>query len=88
MIIDMVSNILANGLNGLPDPTKEREKRDRALALEFVRLKEVRGAVQRIALDSGVNDRTVYRAIARQLEWARAAFEVTDAPASEAAPQT
>ena len=72
MIIDMASISATFGLNGLPDPAVQRVERDRALALAYVQLGQTRSAVKAIAEESGVNYRTVYRAIERELEWAKA----------------
>lgn len=45
--------------------------RDRQVALAFVRRREAKDARSVIAREMGVNLRTVYRAIERELGWAR-----------------
>lgn len=62
----MASNTAVFGLNGLPDPATQRVERDRALALAHVR----GASVADIVAESGINYRTVYRAIEREREWA------------------
>jgi hypothetical protein len=57
--------------NSLPDVDAERQKRDRMIALKYVRLGEKRGSVKKIHDETTVPRRTIYRAIEREIHWAR-----------------
>jgi hypothetical protein len=55
----------------VPDLKQLQIERDRHLAQLYVAKDESRTAVAEIVAETGVEQRTVYRAIRRQLEWAR-----------------
>jgi hypothetical protein len=68
----MVSNTRPNGTSNAFDPVSmARILRDRQIAVSFVRKGETQNARAEIAKETGINLRTVYRAIDRQLDWAR-----------------
>lgn len=62
---------LNNGHFVLPDPEAARQERDRAIAQEFVDRGETRAARKEISDARGIPLSTVYRAIRRELAWAK-----------------
>jgi DNA-binding phage protein len=63
----MVSNTRPNGTSNAFDPVSmARILRDRQIAVSFVRKGETQNARAEIAKETGINLRTVYRAIDRQ----------------------
>lgn len=60
------------GKNQVPDLKAELIKRDRMLALRFVKAGGGRHVVKAIHNATGVSLRTIYRAIERQGDWAKA----------------
>lgn len=85
MIDDTVSLHKPEPSISIENPEEVRVKRDQQLALDYVRRGGGVDAVPAIAEATGVNLRTVYRAVKRQLEWAREqhALELKSAPASD-----
>lgn len=83
MMLDMASNTPPDGHFGLPDPTVARDERDKGLALEFVRRGEPKGGALALSKATGVNYRTVYRAIERWLLWARAELAIERGPGAD-----
>jgi len=62
-------------LADLPDLRKLQVDRDRKIALRFVQLGETREARPQIHTETGIDLRTIYRAVERQLDWARKEHE-------------
>jgi hypothetical protein len=65
------------------DLTEARTQRDRNLALRFVELQESETAIRQIHEETGVNLRTVRRAVYRQLAWAKLKPQIEKGPGSD-----
>jgi hypothetical protein len=83
-MLDMVAKTQTFGPIGTDPVTDARTNRDRAIALAFVEKDEAKWARKVIADNTGYNLWTVYRAIQREIEWARKQIaEMKTAPTSD-----
>lgn len=65
-----ISKEIFADLKNLDPVQRARLTRDRNIALSFVRMGQTKTARAHIAKKTGVNLRTVYRAIEKELDWA------------------
>ena len=85
----MVSTAHGKTALELANPEDIRVERDRILALRFVEKGCTKSAIREISEENpGINERTVRRAVNRQIEWAKAQKENEPIPDTDTARST
>ena len=57
---------------GLVAPGRHIQERNRAIAIAYLSMGGKRGVIKKLSNDTGINIRTIQRAISRELAWAKA----------------